>query len=100
LKAAEKELKTLVASYDYLLSKAEKTYFEHFYYLNHFMTQFYITMKIHKNPMGTCPIDSCCGSFIEGFSIWLDFKMKSLVRFVPCYLGSRFLPSPLRNERP
>jgi hypothetical protein len=37
LKAAEKELKTLVASYDYLLSKAEKTYFEHFYHLNHCM---------------------------------------------------------------
>jgi hypothetical protein len=90
LKAAEKELKTLVASYDYLLSKAEKTYFECFYHLNHHMKQFYITMKIHKNPMGTRPIVSCCGSFIESFSIWLDFKMKSLIKFVPTYVQDSY----------
>ena len=90
LKAAEKELKTLVASYDYLLSKAEKTYFEHFYHLNHHMKQFYITMKIHKNPMGTRPIVSCCGSFIEGFLTWLDFKMKSLIKFVPTYVQDSY----------
>jgi predicted DNA-binding protein YlxM (UPF0122 family) len=90
LKAAEKELKTLVTSYDYLLSKAEKTYFEHFYHLNYCMTQFFITMKIHKNPMGTHPIVSCCDSFIEGFSIWLDFKMKSLIKFVPTYVQDSY----------
>jgi hypothetical protein len=87
---SEKELKTLVASYDYLLSKAEKTYFELFYHLNHRMKQFYITMKIHKNPMGTCPIVSCCGSFIEGFLIWLDFKMKSLIEFVPTFVQDSY----------
>jgi hypothetical protein len=90
LKAAEKEIKTLVASYDYLLSKAEKTYFECFYHLNHHMKQFYITMKIDKNPMGTRPIVSCCGSFVEGFSIWLDFKMKSLIKFVPTYVQDSY----------
>ena len=90
MKAAEKELKTLVASYDYLLSKAEKTYFECFYHLNHCMKQFYITMKIHKNPMGTRPIVSCGGSFIEGFLIWLDFKMKSLIKFVPTYVQDSY----------
>jgi hypothetical protein len=83
LNAAEKELKTLVASYDNLLSKAEKTYFECFYHLNHHMKQCYITMKIHKDPMSTYPIVSCYGSFIKGFSIWLNFKMKSLIKFVP-----------------
>ncbi len=40
-------------------------------------------MKIHKDPMSTYPIVSCYGSFIKGFSIWLNFKMKSLVKFVP-----------------
>jgi hypothetical protein len=69
LKAAEKELKTLIASDDYLVSKAEKTYFECFYHLNHHMKQFYINKKINKNPMGTHPIVCCCGSFTEGFLI-------------------------------
>jgi hypothetical protein len=47
-------------------------------------------MKIHKNPMGTRPIVSCCGSFTEGFSIWLDFKMKSLIKFVPTYVQDSY----------
>jgi predicted DNA-binding protein YlxM (UPF0122 family) len=74
LKAAKKELKTLVASYDNLLSKPEKTYFECFYHLNHHMKQFYINMKIHKNPMSPHPIVSYCGKFIKGFSKWLNLK--------------------------
>ncbi len=84
-------LKTLVASYDYLLSKAEKTYFECFYHLNHCMKQFYITMKIHKDPMSTHTIIcSCCGSFIKGFAIWLNFKMISLFKFVPTYVQNSY----------
>ncbi len=47
----QKKNSNLVASYDILLSKAEKTFFEHFYHLKHCMKQFYINMKIHKNPM-------------------------------------------------
>jgi hypothetical protein len=58
LNAAEKEHKTLVASYDNLLSKAEKTYFECFYHLNHHMKQFYITS--HEDPQRSHEYPSNC----------------------------------------
>jgi hypothetical protein len=82
----ELELTNLLELYGDTLSKPEQVYFNRFLQLDNYHTkQFYITIKVHKNN-ATRPIISCCGSFPEGFSKWLDYKMKSLLSLVPTYL--------------
>ena len=45
-----------------------------------------IEVKIHKTPLSTRPVVSCCGSFNEVFSRWLDYRMKTLLQFYSLYI--------------
>jgi len=84
------DLEMLLEHYGDTLSKPEQQYFRRFLQLEDYRTkQFYITIKVHKNG-ATRPIVSCCGSFPEGFSKWLDYKMKSLLPLVPTYLRDSY----------
>jgi hypothetical protein len=86
----EKELTNLFELYGNLLPEPEKIYLERFLQKGTYrMKQFYITIKVHKNN-ATRPIVSCCGSLPEGFSKWLDYKMKSLRDLVPTYLRDSY----------
>jgi hypothetical protein len=85
-KATEAELKALLTSYESILPEHEMVYFKRYLQQDHRQKQFYITLKVHKKPMSSRPIVSCCGSLTEGFSKWLDAKMKLLIPFLPTHL--------------
>lgn len=82
-KATEKELRALLSSYESILPEHEKVYFARHLKQDHHQKQFYITLKVYKKPISSCPIVSCCGSLTEGFLKWLDAKMKLLIPFLP-----------------
>ena len=84
------ELKELLNTYGPSLPEYEQIYFDRL--LKHEpnrMKQFYLTIKVHKNNKSR-PVVSCCGSFIEGFSTWLDYKMKPLRKLVPTDLRDSY----------
>jgi hypothetical protein len=57
--STNKELMELIGAYKTLLPKANMTYFQCFFKLHHQINQFCIRMKVHKNPMTSCPIVPC-----------------------------------------
>ena len=61
------------------LSEAEKIFFERGTQKQHRLPQFYITMKIHKQPIASRPIVSCVNSLNGVFSRWLDHHMKKIL---------------------
>lgn len=62
------------------------TYFERGIKQEHRIPLFYILFKIHKDPWMTRPVVSCCGSFLNLFSKWLDDQMKQLLPLATTYL--------------
>lgn len=68
------------------LSDSENTYSQRNGKLNHCLPQFYITIKIHKQPYKTRPIVSCIGSFLNAFSKWVDCHLQKLVVLSPTYV--------------
>lgn len=55
------------------LSKGELKYLHHHLKNNRNpLPLFYLTMKVHKTPLRTRPIVSCCGSLLEGLGHWID----------------------------
>jgi len=68
------------------LTEAENTYFRRNANLTHRLPQFYITIKIHKNPYKTRPIVSCIGSFLNAYSKWIDSHLQQLVIHNPTYI--------------
>lgn len=98
IKACNKEVEELIDSYGSQLSKAEQTYFERLFQQKHRISQFYISLKVHKTPMATRPIVSTCGSLLEGVSKWLDYQMKDITPLVPTTLRDSYhLLEELKN---
>ena len=79
-------LKQLVEQHKDDLTAAELTYFARSLKLEHRRPQFYLTFKVHKQPLKTRPVVSCVGSFNEVFSKWLDYQMKRLLPLSKTYL--------------
>jgi hypothetical protein len=67
------------------LTEAENTYFRRNANLKHRLPQFYITIKVHKQPYKTRPIVSCVGSFLNAFSKWADTQLQKLLPSNPTY---------------
>jgi hypothetical protein len=50
------------------------------------IAKFRTTTKIHKNPWKLPPVISKCGTILECMSKWLDFKLQTLVEFMPAVI--------------
>ena len=87
MKIAICRLEHLRERYKQQLSEAETEYFKRSFQpnLNHKIPQFYVTFKVHKQPIATRPIVSCVGSALNVYSKWLSHHMKMLVTKVPTY---------------
>jgi hypothetical protein len=81
-----KSLKSLITDNLANLSKAEIAYFQQSFKQQHRIPIFYGLPKVHKTPISFRPIVSSSSSFLSIFSVWLDFKMKSLLPFVQSYI--------------
>ena len=86
IEATNWDLEQIVETHAAQLSPAESVYFKRLFKQTHRIKQFYISLKIHKKPMSSRPIVSCCGSLPEGCSKWLDYKMKDIIPLVPTHL--------------
>jgi hypothetical protein len=80
----------LFSKYKDYLPTDEVTYFERGLKQDHRIPLFYILFKIHKTPWTTRPVVSCCGSFLNLFSKWLDEKMKLLLPLSTTYIRDSF----------
>jgi len=67
------------------LTETENIYFRRNANIKHRLPQFYIIIKIHKQPYKTRPIVSCVGSFLNAFSKWVDTHLQKLLPFNPTY---------------
>ena len=68
------------------LSKEERKFIRHkTKECTEFFPLFYLTMKVHKNPIKSRPIVSCAGSFLEGLGKWVDLKLKPVAQSIPSY---------------
>jgi hypothetical protein len=65
-------------------------YFDRGLKQDHRIPLFYVLFKIHKDPWMTRPVVSCCGSFLNLFSKWLDDQMKRLLPLAITYLKDSF----------
>jgi hypothetical protein len=65
------------------LTEAENTYFICAENLKYRIPQFYLTIKVHKQPWKTRPIVSCINSYLNVFSKWLDYRFKELIIYSP-----------------
>jgi len=93
-----KSLKDLITDNLTNLSKAEITYFQRSFKQQHRIPIFYGLPKVHKNPISFRPVVSSSSSFLSIFSVWLDFKMKSLLPFVQSYVkNSMTVINDLKN---
>ena len=72
------------------LSKHEYAYFMKSFSKEKRIPQFYGMPKVHKNkiPIPLRPVVSQCGSLFAIFSIFVDFKLQPLTKFVPSYLDN------------
>ena len=50
----------------------------------------YLTMKVHKTPLTTRPIISCCGSLLHPLGLWVDKMLQPLARMQRSYFKSTF----------
>jgi hypothetical protein len=80
-----KTLLQLRLNYRKDLTETENTYFRRNANIKHRLPQFYIIIKIHKQPYKTRPIVSCVGSFLNAFSKWVDTHLQKLLPFNPTY---------------
>ena len=72
------------------INPQELLYFNRGIKINNKMSKFYITLKIHKitlqNPKWkTRPVTSTCGSPLAIASVYLDWKLQPLTKFLPTY---------------
>ena len=72
------------------LTAAENTYFIRAANLKYRIPQFYLTIKVHKQPWKTRPIVSCINSYLNVFSKWLDYRFKELIIYSPTYIKDSF----------
>jgi len=72
------------------LTVAENNYFIRAAKLEYRIPQFYLTIKIHKQPWKTRPIISCINSYLNVFSKWLDYRFKELIKNSPTYVKDSF----------
>ncbi len=79
-------LKTLVTSNAHIISKAELTYFDRSFKIQHRIPIFYGLSKVHKTPMTLHPVVSCSNSLMSVFSNWLDHKMKELLPLIQSHI--------------
>lgn len=51
---------------------------------------FYLTFKIHKQPLKTRPVVPVSGSLLHLLGQWLDIQLQPLVRKLPSFIASSF----------
>ncbi len=61
---------------------------------------FYLTFKIHKQPLKTRPIVSVSGSLLHSLGRWLDTQLQPLVRKLPSFIASSFELKQCFNRLP
>ena len=66
---------------------AEKKYIFRSIALATRFAQFYLTIKVHKDPVKTRPVVSTCGSQLAGASIWVNYHLHAAVKFIKTYLS-------------
>ena len=88
-KTKEKTLK-LLHKYKKFLSKPEFDYFMRSLFKKQREPQFYGMPKVHKDkvPIPLRPVVSQCGSLFAILSIFVDFKLQPLTKFIPSYLNN------------
>jgi len=101
----KKQLEKILRQHSNSLSLAEKTYFQRSLYKNHRIPQLYLNPKVHKQTKNgewkTRPVISCCGSYIEIYSKWIDYHLQKLKNYIPSYLKDSFtLLDDLNNLPP
>ncbi len=52
---------------------------------------FYLTVKIHKGPLSTCPVCLDCASLVHLLGKWLDYTLQPIVACQPFYFKYSFL---------
>ena len=50
------------------------------------LAKFRMTLKVHKIPFKFRPIVSCCGTFMNDWSRWLDYQLQKCKPFIPTYI--------------
>ena len=108
MSSVENDIKLLVNESNEELTKADRTFFQRSFAIQHRVPVFYGTPKIHKGKMKnglfkTRPVVSKIGSFIEIASKFCDHYLAKLIPFVTTYLKDSFellhdlsqLPQPL-----
>ena len=88
LESIEKETWKLLDEYKDVVSSDERDYFRKSFKSNKHHPQFYGTPKVHKNKFPTPfrPVASQCGSVFAVLSIYVDFKLQQLTKFMPNYV--------------
>jgi hypothetical protein len=86
----EKELTELFELYGNLLPEPEKIDLKCFSSKRNLLYE--TVLHYNQSPQEQCYLPYCilCGSVPEGFSKWLDYKMKSLHDLVPTYLRDSY----------
>jgi hypothetical protein len=86
IEALKVTLKNLISNNANSLPQPELIYFKRSL-PNHFrLPIFYGLPKVHKMPVSLRPVVSKTNSLLAVFSIWLDYKMKSLLPLVRSYI--------------
>jgi hypothetical protein len=83
-------LKNLIQQNQNLLTKAELTYFDRSLKSHFRLPMFYGLPKVHKTPMSLRPVVSTTNSLLATFSIWLDYKMKTILPLIQSFLKDSY----------
>jgi hypothetical protein len=75
------------------LTKDATAYIRYWIQKNHHdpFEYFYLTVKIHKGPLSTCPVCSDCASLVHPLRKWLDYTLQPVVACQPFYFKDSFL---------
>ena len=74
------------------LTKNATAYIHHWIQKNRFdpFGYFYLTIKIHKQPLSTRPVCSDCASLVHPLGKWLDYTLQPIVASQPFYFKDSF----------
>ena len=74
------------------LSQDARSYIRYWIQKNRFdpFGYFYLTIKIHKNPVSTRPVCSDCASLVHPLGKWLDYALQPVVADQPFYFKDSF----------